>query len=57
MKNNIEELKARALNKDGLFLKRFAAFLELEKLLTPKEFKEIEPEFILFKREIYNIFD
>lgn len=54
---NIEELKTKALNKDGLLLKRYAAFLELEKLLTPKDFKEIEPEYILFKKEMLKIFE
>ena len=57
MKNNIEELKAKALNKDRMMLVRYAAFLELEKLLTSKEFEEIKPEYNLFKKEMFNIFE
>lgn len=57
MKSNIEELKAKALNKNRMMLVRYAAFLELEKLLTPKEFEEIKPEYNLFKKEMFNIFE
>ena len=57
MKNNIEKLKARAYNKNNTFITRYAAFSELKKLLTLEQFKEIEPEYKIFKLKLYNIFN
>lgn len=56
-KGSIEQLKEKALNDNNMLIVRLAAFLQLNELLTEEEFKEIEPTYIKFRKEMIEIFE
>ena len=54
---SIESWKSDVYDKNKSYLDRWIAIKRLEKLLNKEDFKEIEPEYILFKKEMLKIFE
>ena len=53
----IESWKLDVFDKHKAYSTRLFAIKKLEKLLNKEDFKEIEPEYKIFKLKLYNIFD